>query len=198
MSRHLRADLKRYHALVSSQRCSGIALEELIVRAVKSDVEVSCRVIWRGPGHDDQPDISISEDGRIQHIRVKSGKIKNKTGYLDLSGFRLGRYEKDWGKITSYLNATVGDLISLSHRKTKSENYITHIYQPAYVDASILRGLKIGHWGKRQSCYEQTNKFGVLFSVRPTMSWQIWWSIPLSLVHFGEAFEVQSTNLIAA
>ena len=198
MSRHLRADLKRYHALVSGQRCSGIALEEFVVRAIKSDVETSCKVVWRGSGHDDQPDISISRNGRTHYIRVKSGEIKNRAGYLSLSGFRLGRYENDWREITSYLNTAVGNLISIPYRKTKSENYITHIYQLAYVDISVLRGLKMDHWGKRKSFYEQTNKFGVLFSVRPKMSWQIWWSIPLSLVHFAETFEVQSINLTAA
>lgn len=197
MSKDLCADLKRYHALVSGQRCSGVALEEFIVRAIKSNSGTSCKVVWRGSGHDDQPDISMSRNGRTHHIRVKSGEIKSRAGYLSLSGFRLGRFKNDWRKITSYLNTADGNLISLPYRKTKSENYITHIYQLAYVDVSVLRGLKMDHWKKRNSFYEQTSKFGVLFSVRPTMSWQVWWSIPLSLVHFGETFEVQSINLVA-
>ncbi len=30
--------------------------------------------------------------------------------------------------------------------------------------------------------HEQVNRHGSLLSVRPTMSWQLWWHIPLSVV----------------
>ena len=74
-------------------------------------------------------------------------------------------------------------------RPSGSELGLMHRLRLRYVDIRILTGISQDKWEKAGKQYQQTNSEGVLFSLRPSMSWQIWWEIPLGLTEEAEEFE---------
>lgn len=179
MAQSLRHELGRFHQQFSGGRCAGWQLEELIVKAIKSDTTAQHHVLWKEGGHDDQADIVV-RTGREEHqIQIKSGK-QNKPGYLDISGHRLGRFEGDLTAISCYLNNKRDSIISVAHRAEDGEDGRSHIYELRYIRRDMLRGLSASGWEERGKQFVQINHRGVEFSLRPSMSWQIWWRIPIT------------------
>ena len=183
MLQHLRQDLERYHALFSARRCSGTELEELIVRAIQSDNGSHHHPVWQAGGHDDEADIRVRTNGDIHLLQIKSGAIKRR--YLTLSGYRLGRFEDDFPRITEYLNNNNSEIISVPYRKVDDHNGRRHYYRVVYADVEYLTGLQVDRWERAGAAWTQTNRHGVEFSLRPTMSWQIWWRIPEDFLEMG-------------
>ena len=180
MQQHLRQDLERYHALFSAGRCSGWELEELIFRAIQSDNRAQNHAFWKEAGHDDEADIRVRVNGETHLLQIKSGAIR--AGFLTLSGHRMGRFEGDFRRITEYLNSITADIISVPYRKIDDDAGRHHIYRVVYADAEVLTGLSADAWREHGQSWIQTNGHGVEFSLRPTMSWQIWWRIPEGLL----------------
>ena len=180
MQQYFRRQLEQYHQLLSADRCSGWELEEFIYRAIQSDNNAQHHAIWKEGGHDDLADIRVRTNGDTHLLQIKSGSVKG--GYLTLSGHRLGRFQGDFRQITSYLNSNSAEIISVPHRKEENEHGVQHIYRISYVDVEHLTHLQPGEWKERGKTWEQTNRHGVIFSLRPSMSWQIWWRIPETLV----------------
>ncbi len=139
-------------------------------------------------GHDDKEDIKIKAGPDTHPIQIKSGQVGNE--YLVLSGHRLGRFKGDLQEISSYLRGKSANIISVPYEKKDAEQGRIHIYQVSYVDLKYLTDVRVDNWGSLGKRYEQVNSHGVRFSLRPTMSWQIWWSIPLSLVTQERSFEI--------
>lgn len=102
MLQNLNKGLTRFHELFDGGRCDGWGLEELIVKAIKSDTSAHHHVFWKEAGHDDKTDIIVRINGGEFPIQIKSGKIYS-NGRLVLSGYRLGRFKGDFEKITDYL-----------------------------------------------------------------------------------------------
>lgn len=180
MLQRFRRDLEKYHALFDGGRCAGWEQEELIVAAIKSDTQAQHHVFWREAGHDDEADIVIRTNGTKHALQIKSGSVKN--GYLTLSGHRLGRFDGVMEDITGYLNASRANILAVPYKKLDNENGRQHIYQVSYVDVRNLARLESEGWEKVNKHYIQINRHGVESSVRPSMSWQIWWKIPMSCV----------------
>jgi hypothetical protein len=171
--------------MFTADRCSGWELEELIVRAIRSDNRAQHHAFWREAGHDDQADIRVRINGDLHLVQIKSGVIGG--GYLTLSGHRLGRFRGDLQEITEYLNNNNAEIISVPYRKIDDDTGRRHIYRIVYADAEHLTGLWDDDWeqliGPRGGVtWAQTNQYGVEFSLRPSMSWQIWWKIPENLL----------------
>ena len=190
MLQHFRHDLEKYHQLFTGGRCSGWELEELLVRAIKSDTQAAHHVRWKEAGHDDEADIVVRTNGDEHPIQVKSGKIQVKKNRLVLSGHRLGRFQEDLNQITEYLNSKSANFISVPHRLIEDGQGRRHAYKLTYMDAEKLRGLAPGGWSKSGSAFKQENDFGVDFSLNPSMSWQVWWSIPMDLVEETDEFVI--------
>jgi hypothetical protein len=192
MLQNLEKDLKKFHELFQGGRCQAWQLEELIAKAIRSDFSKSEKVIWKGNGHDIGCDIMVNDNIEMQ---VKSGTIEN--GFLTLSGHRLGRFKGDFSAITDFLNQNSYLLISVPYYTKDCELGKSHIYQIFYIDGKIL---KINDWkkwvekkGKSSGVsYCCMNEYGVILSIQPTMSWQIWWKIPLSSLNIED-----KTRLIA-
>lgn len=180
MQQHFRQDLERYHALFSAGRCSGWELEELIFRAIQSDNRAQHHAFWQEAGHDDEADIRVRTNGETHLLQIKSGAIR--ANHLTLSGHRLGRFNGDFQQITDYLNGNDAQIISIPYRKVDDHTGRHHIYQIVYADARHLTGLQAGDWREHGRTWVQTNVYGVEFSLRPSMSWQIWWRIPERLL----------------
>ena len=183
MVQHFRQDLERYHALFSAGRCSGWELEELIFRAIQSDNNAQHHAFWKEAGHDDEADIRVRTNGETHLLQIKSGAMRR--DYLTLSGHRLGRFGGDLLQITEYLNNNSAQIISVPYAKLDDENGRHHTYRIVYANVEHLTGLNVEDWDKVGAAWVQTNEQGVEFSLRPSMSWQIWWRVPNGLLEMG-------------
>ncbi|MCY3946103.1 MAG: hypothetical protein OXF44_07445 [Anaerolineaceae bacterium] len=169
-------------------RCSGWQQEELIVAAIKSDTSAQHQVFWKEAGHDDEADIRVRTNGETHAIEIKSGQTTRRL--LRISGHRLGRYEGDLGAITRYLNGKTANIISVSHAKVDDDEGRKHIYQLRYIDIKRLVSLHPRGWHMEGKRHEQENRFGVVSSLRPSMSWQIWWEIPIEMFRVDKEFVI--------
>ena len=177
MVQSLDRELEVFHRQFGGGRCAGWQLEELIVKAVKSDTSANHQVWWQEGGHDDKADITVQRNGAKELIQIKSGQV-NRKGQLVLSGHRLGRFNADIAAITSYLNEKTASIISVSYKATEDNTGKHHLYELRYIDIETLKGISIQGWQPNGKNFEQVNPSGVLLSLRPSMSWQIWWHIP--------------------
>ena len=184
MEQHFRQSLATYHHLFDGNRCKGWELEELVFKAIKSDKTTNHSPKWQGAGHDDKADILVNVNGTSHQIKIKSGEIRmkrNKTTILSLSGYRLGRFEDDLSAISAYLNNKNVNILSVPYRKIDGDEGRKHIYRLCYIPADFLKG--ITGWEPYRKQWRTTNNDGVLFKLTPSMSWQIWWEIPLSIIN---------------
>lgn len=188
MVQHFESDLRKYHDLFDGGRCSSWELEELIVRAIKSDTQAQHQVFWREAGHDDQEDISIRTNEGPHKVQVKSGQMGREG--LRLSGHRLGRFKGNLHDITNYLNMVGANFISVPYQKTEDDRGRHHEYAICYIDVEVMHGLKADGWEEDGKQLRQVNEAGVLFSLRPSMSWQIWWRIPVGLIEQGRTLTI--------
>ena len=194
MQQALRAYLMKYHDLFDSGRCSGWKLEELIYKSIQSDNTAGHHATSEKGRNYDQADIRVSVNGEIYPLQVKSGEIKQvKSGnerksHLVLSGHRMTRFKSDFRAITEYLNEERADFLSIPYRKVDDDAGRHHIYQIVYVEGIYLRQLTPDQWERVGASWKQINPYGVIFTVSPSMSWQVWWRIPLSLVDRSAEF----------
>lgn len=175
MLQNLEKDLKKFHELFQGGRCQAWQLEEIIAKAIRSDFSKSESVIWKGNGHDIGCDIIVNGKHEIQ---IKSGSIKKE--HLVLSGHRLGRFEGDFEKITNFLNQNTYLLVAVPYYTKECQLGKSHIYQIFYIDSEILKIDNYKKWKKHNKSYKCVNKYGVELSIMPSMSWQIWWKIPIT------------------
>ncbi len=195
MEQTLRQYLEKYHDLFDGGRCSGWELEELVFKSIQADSTAGHHAAWQEGGHDDQADIRVRVNGEVYPLQIKSGEIKQiKSGdhispHLVLSGHRLGRFNGNFEDMTEYLNTDRADFLAIPYRKVDDDTGRHHIYQIVYVDQSYLRQLDPAGWENvSRSSWKQINSHNVIFTLHPTMSWQVWWRIPLSLVNPSPEF----------
>ena len=189
MQQAFRESLMRYHNLFSAGRCQGWELEELLYRSIQSDNAARHHPVWQEAGHDDEADIRVRTNGDIHLLQVKSGRVVSDC--LELSGHRLGRFGGDFQQITDYLNGNNAEIVAVPYRKVDDVNGRSHIYQVAYADVAHLTGIDAGNWEQAGKSWRQTNQLGVRFTLHPSMSWQIWWRIPLRLVQRLPEFTIR-------
>ena len=177
MLESLKDKLSIYHNLFNHIECKAEWLEELIFSSIKPHIRNTDEIDWKPGGHDKHTDIKLSINNTQHNINIKSGKISvNKK--LVISGHRTGRYGDSLEKKTNFLNNPVSNIISVPYKKEKKQ----HIYKIHYIDKNLLTKLNPNGWREKGATWEQTNEHGVIFSLRPSMSWQIWWDIPISLI----------------
>ena len=189
MLQKLVENLKNFHRLFDGNRCSGWQLEELFVHAINSDTTAQHHIVeWREHGHDDKEDIIVSANGNIHHVQIKSGTISG--NMLILSGHRLGRFGGNLKEITDYLNSPKAGLIATPYKKIDDAEGRKHTYKVCYVEQVKLTGVVASNWQQKGKQYQQTNPSGVELSLRPSMSWQIWWKIPISLIKVAREIDI--------
>ena len=180
MIQRLKQELGKYHGQFSGGRCQGWELEELIAASILSDYKEPCMVRWDETGHNKDHDIVVEKESVTHQLQIKAGTF-NKSGHLTLSGYRLGSCQGDHNKITDCLNSKKADILSVPYEQHDCDQGRIHDYSICYIDADKLSGLEPNKWqvtSERAGSIEQTNKYGVVFSVRPSMSWQVWWTVP--------------------
>ncbi len=184
MEQTFRRGLEEFHKLFSASRCSGWQLEELIFRAIQSDNQAQHHAFWKETGHDPDADITVRVNGDYHYLQIKSGKRAKDR--LTLSGNRHTRFDGDIIKITDSLNLRDFQMLSVPYRQLNNKQGRQHVYRFAYIDSSVLRGLRADGWNQQGSKWCQTNGKGVDFELVPKMSWQVWWKVPISLVELGD------------
>lgn len=185
----LRKDLGKYHELFHGGRCSGWQLEELIVSSINSDTQAQHKALWKEAGHDHEADITVVTEEGKHMIQVKSGKCTK--SHLTLSGHRLGRFEGNRERITEFLNSPKAeDVLSVPYRQENGSEGRKHFYSVWYIDSVILTGLETPKWSKKGKRFVQTNDRGVIVTLNPSMSWQVWWKIPLPLIDKREQITI--------
>ncbi|MCE8163356.1 MAG: hypothetical protein I3273_03415 [Candidatus Moeniiplasma glomeromycotorum] len=184
MIQNFENDLKEFHGLFRGGRCEAWQLEELIIKAIKSDHSKSESVAWIGRGHDVDKDVRIIEkDGKVNDIQIKSGKIEKSN--MIVSAHRTGRFEGDLSKIKEFLNSNKYDTFLIPYCEEADERGKRFVYQIFYAEANIFKidndwEPKISKKGT-ETFFTQNSK-GVKMSLRPSMSWQIWYEIPLNIL----------------
>ena len=189
MLQNFEKDLHKFHELFQGGRCQAWQLEELIAKSINSDFNYKDKAFWTGNGHDIDADIIVGD----YKISVKSGKIKKATKQnperLILSGHRLGRFDGKLDKITDFLNTNKYLLVAVPYYEKHCKHGKQHNYQILYIDANILKPNALTwniQYSKKSSTkitkYILTNEYGVCLSLNPSMSWQVWWEIPLSII----------------
>lgn len=186
MLQRLNRDLSKYHDLFTSKRCSGWELEELIVAAIKSDTQTQHHVQWQEAGHDDLADITVRTNRTKHLVQIKSGQIRDDK--LILSGHRLGRFNGVMEQITEYLNEPSANIIAVPYRQLDGNKGRQHIYQVCYINMDFMTEIADTDWERKGKQWAQVNAYGVEFSLRPSMSWQIWWAIPCHLIEVTDEF----------
>ena len=171
----------------------GWELEELLVTAIQSDTQAQHNVFWQEAGHDDFADVRVRTNGDVFPLQIKSGQIKGRRNrYLVLSGHRLGRFGGDMLQITRYLNSRNANIIAVPYRQVDDDRGRQHIYRVCYVDIRHITGLNVDSWVQETaSKYAQISNRGVIFSLHPSMSWQIWWRIPLDLIEMSHEMVIR-------
>ena len=186
MLQHLEKSLIKFHELFQGGRCQAWQLEELLAKAIRSDFSVAEKVTWKGNGHDIDADIIINDEN---HLQVKSGAIKKNK--LILSGHRLGRFNKDFQEIKKFLNQSKYMIISVPYKNKKDSRGISHVYKIFYIDPSILS--ITGDFESHKKIYVHVNSHDVHMSLIPSMSWQVWWDIPLDLIEKDTSRDIEIT-----
>lgn len=201
MMRHFRNSLRQYHNTFDHGRCKADELEELLVKAIMSDAveskggqkgtKQSIGVTWTPGSHQLIDIVVVDEAGSAHEIQVKSGVLKPTKQMVEISGNRLGRYvdftkaqqfdQPARARITTFLQQNTLEMISVWHRKADTIWGDDHEYIVTYLDAAPLCDVNPDSWRRKGSQWLQTNSHGIEFSLRPTMSWQIWWLIPETL-----------------
>lgn len=188
MEQYFHQSLEKYHKIFQGARCSAIELEELIFKAIQSDNTAGHHAFWKDGGHDDKSDIQVRVNGVVFPLQIKSGKIGNE--HLVLSGYRLGRFDGDLEKITEYLKNNESEYLTVPYKRIDDTTGRHHVYQIIYVANEYIRELDSSGWKEVGKQWKQTNQKGVVFSLRPSMSWQIWWDIPLSILSKSREFVI--------
>jgi len=102
-----------------------------------------------------------------------------------VSGHRTGRFKEDLNEIKEFLNSNKYDTFLIPYREEVDELGKRFIYQIFYADSNIF---KIDNdWEQKNSekgtkTFFTQNSKGVKIFLRPSMSWQIWYEIPLSIL----------------
>lgn len=196
MQHVLRRYLNQYHELFDSKGCSGLELEELIFKAIQSDRTSGLYATRREIRRSDQANIRVEVNGKMHLLQIRQGAIKRagsgeaRKPHLVILGPQLKHFKHDFEKITEHLNSSSSDILSVLYRKLQDDEGGHHSYQFLYVENMYLGQLNPNQWERAKLNWRQINPYGVIFTVRPSVNWQIWWRIPLSLVNQSEEFRI--------
>ena len=161
------------------------------MKAIKSDTHAQHRVKWERARHDDKADIVVYVNGAVYPLKIKSGRLfKTKQTVLLSGSHRLGRYNGDLQLITNHLNSRTFNIILATYHKKEEDDGFKHVYQLCYLDIKYLQGVTVQGWQQKGKQFVQTNQAGVLFSLRPSMSWRIWQTVPTKLLEITDEFMI--------
>ena len=93
----LKINLLNHHKLYKKIRCKAEYLEEILTLAFRS---AKFNVVWKPASHDKKKDLIVENI----NLSVKSGVLMPRKNFLEISGHRLTRFNRNLMNITQYLN----------------------------------------------------------------------------------------------
>lgn len=123
--------------------------------------------------HDGKADVVVLNNGDIYPLQIKSGKLNKAKSTITMPGYRFGRFKGNFDNISDYPNNAPADVLAVPHEQLEDDKGRHHIYRTFYFPAEVLRDITSHDWQKHGAQYYQTNNNGVMFSLRPSMSWQV-------------------------
>lgn len=193
---HLELLLKIFHVPIRNISCKAEYLEELFYTALKHRYP-DANIQWNAGSHSVGTDITLDEagsDGRTYQFSIKSGRERTAKGtdtsFIDVSGSRLQSklgvtseglpaariWESSGQSLVDWLNNHHKDFIVLMAPSVKEDGVIT--YEIRYVSPELFSYPDASAWVQKGAELRATLASGIEVSLRPTMSWQIWWKIP--------------------
>jgi hypothetical protein len=178
-----------YHGIWRQTKLTADLLEEAIARALEYHEPYRGHVTWQARSHNTKADILLLAPVPLE-LSVKSGtplKGKNRE-MLEISGHRLTRAGGNMHIINQLLRALISDVVlCFVHHASRRQ------YECLYIDAAVfVYPLDAGGWepkmGEKRgriSQYVFRSPGGLVSTIKPPMSWQIWWNIPRSLCRQG-------------
>jgi hypothetical protein len=185
MIQHLARDLQTIHGVVQGKRIDGHMMEELIARAINSDHSSKTKAVWKEANHNTDADIVVTDgEGKTVLLSIKSGKPTAKG--ISISGYRLQGLAKGeqlgstghLARITGFLNSQKCQMIAVPCTVFDTDGR-QFVYFLSYLDSAML--VCSDKWEKHNSVFRQVNGHGALIELRPSCSWQVWWTVPESL-----------------
>lgn len=211
-------NLEQYHDVVPDIACKGTVLENLLARSLQE----SCRnaypntfVEWDPESHNKGPDITIHEylenPSKKCSLSVKSGQVSSVKDeyYLNISGSRLQSAIEDAEEKNHTDNWLVhGDSIIEHIENIQKKSPVLSVasekdaygftYRMSIIKPKLLTTLpNANEWEKRGNAFFTQNKDGVIATIKPSLSWQIWWTIPVKKILLIDKIRVNTdTNYL--
>jgi len=178
----LKNSLTVYHGLFRQNKCEAKEMEELVASALDIDPMYTGKVDWKSGSHEPGSDIIIPNT----KLSIKSGSIKNEI--LTISGNRLTKAKGNFNTINTLLRSYVSDVMICFVYEEKDDKY-----QVVYVDSSVFiypDSAKdwVGVMSKKSgsiTAWSWMPPNDMLVKITPSMSWQVWWHIPLKICRMG-------------
>lgn len=178
----LKTSLTVYHGLFRQNKCEAKEMEELVASALKIDPIYTDKVEWKSGSHEPGSDIIIPNI----KLSIKSGTIKDET--ITISGNRLTKAKENFNIINSLLKSYVSDVMICFVYEKKDDTY-----QVIYVDSDVFIYPELASdWKNVMSkksgnttAWTWTPPNDMLVKITPSMSWQVWWHIPLKICRMG-------------
>ena len=83
-------------------------------------------------------------------------------------------FKDNFSEINNFLSSFKSVIVSVP---TKKNTFDYLIYE---IDPRILKPLDL--WERKGKSYFQVNKNNVRLTISPSMSWQVWWRIPIKIL----------------
>lgn len=165
--------LSLHHSLYDS-RCKDILLEENFHKAL---LELNVPNIWKSGSHSVRYDIVTNGPD----IGIKSGQINFDKKILTYSGSRLGSHKTIDDKI-NFLEANKPTFTFFMAETKKSKSYFFCVLQNDVLSYRL-------EWKQRDNVFEaSTSNFK--FTIRETMSDQLWSEIDLSVFSYVKEIDL--------
>lgn len=183
---HLRDSFRAFHGHWYQTKLTADLLEEAVYNALGYDPLYAAGRIWTPRSHNPKADIRIETAHVTLGLSIKSGKDLGQM--LQVSGHRLSQARENLNRINTLLCQRVSDVVlCFVHHKE-----LRH-YACWYIDASVFRypqtaqawTPKVSNKNGTTSEWHYTSPAGLQCSLKPAMSWQIWWTIPTLLCRPG-------------
>jgi hypothetical protein len=207
--------LQSFHGVIKHSPCKGEYLEELFWRTLKHRY-AGLDVVWEAGSHQKSKDIDVrSPAGALPAfslpVSVKSGQWNKAEDALSISGPRTqsvvassggGSTLQIWqsgggARLVEHLNSADSEIVIFAASKPRNASFPDRIiYDICCLKPDLFEYPDVEDWECVRSAsgsytFRAVLSSGVIISVRPSMSWQIWWEIPRRAVRLLRRMEIK-------
>lgn len=172
----MKLKLRGWHDLFHYCSPKAEFLEEIFASSLDGAYSAEgVEVDWTPFSHRKDRDILVKQGDEEAKFSIKTGQLVR--GKLVISGYRLGRFGGDFAKINEFLTEEAHKQIHLALPSTQENGAV--VYSLFRIDPQLLCPSAGIEWAQRKNSFYHRNESGVQLAVHPSMSWQVWWEIPV-------------------